>query len=272
MPGEFFLGALLMSAKFLQTLFGLDGQVAVVIGGTGVLGGALAEGIAQAGATVVVAGRSEERGQACVDRIQAAGGRAGYLPVDVYSLESIRQLERTIVEQHGHVDILVNCAGVNASTPYEQIDEEGWRRVIDGNLTATHLACQAFAPAMARQERGGAILNIGSVTAHLPLSRVFAYSASKAAVVNLTKNLAREYAEKKVRVNVLCPGFFPAEQNRAILDKERVTNIMAQTPMRRFGEPHELVGAAILLVSRAGGSFITGAEIYVDGGFTGMRF
>jgi NAD(P)-dependent dehydrogenase (short-subunit alcohol dehydrogenase family) len=125
---------------------------------------------------------------------------------------------------------------------------------------------------MARQEHGGAILNIGSVTAHLPLSRVFAYSASKAAVVNLTKNLAREYAEKKVRVNVLCPGFFPAEQNRKILDAERVANIMSQTPMRRFGEPQELVGAAILLVSRAAGGFITGAEIYVDGGFTAMRF
>jgi NAD(P)-dependent dehydrogenase (short-subunit alcohol dehydrogenase family) len=261
-----------MSAQYLQHLFGLDGQVAVVIGGTGVLGGALAEGIAQAGATVVVAGRSQERGQACVDRIRSAGGKASYLPVDVFARDSIRQLEQSTVEQHGQVDILVNCAGVNSSTPYEQIDEQDWRRVIDANLTATHLACQAFAPTMARQEHGGAILNIGSVTAHLPLSRVFAYSASKAAVVNLTKNLAREYAEKKVRVNVLCPGFFPAEQNRAILDKERVANIMAQTPMRRFGEPHELVGAAILLVSRTAGSFITGAEIYVDGGFTGMRF
>jgi NAD(P)-dependent dehydrogenase (short-subunit alcohol dehydrogenase family) len=125
---------------------------------------------------------------------------------------------------------------------------------------------------MASQKEGGSILNIGSVTAHLPLSRVYAYSASKAAVVNLTKNVAREYATKGVRVNALCPGFFPAEQNRRILDKDRVENIMRQTPMARFGEPHELVGATLLLLSRKAGSFITGAEIYVDGGFTGMRF
>jgi len=116
------------------------------------------------------------------------------------------------------------------------------------------------------------VLNIGSVTAHLPLSRVFAYSASKAAVENLTKNLARGYATQNVRFNTLCPGFFPAEQNRKILDKERVDNIIGQTPMARFGEPEELVGASILLLSQAAGSFVTGATVYVDGGFTAMRF
>jgi NAD(P)-dependent dehydrogenase (short-subunit alcohol dehydrogenase family) len=118
---------------------------------------------------------------------------------------------------------------------------------------------------------GGSILNIASVSAHLPLSRVFAYSASKAAVVNLTQNVARELAPMGVRVNALCPGFFPAEQNRTILDPARVEKIMAQTPMARFGEPHELVGAALLLLSRRAGSFITGASCYVDGGFTAMR-
>ncbi len=117
---------------------------------------------------------------------------------------------------------------------------------------------------------GGAILNIGSVSAGPPLSRVYAYSASKAAVVNLTQNVAHEFAKHKVRVNVLCPGFFPAEQNRAILSKERVENIMRHTPMNRFGEPSELVGAAILLLSKQAGSFITGATVYVDGGFTAV--
>src|SRR5207253_11394139 len=115
---------------------------------------------------------------------------------------------------------------------------------------------------------GGSILNIGSVSAHLPLSRVFAYSASKAAVLNLTKNVARDFAPHKVRVNILCPGLFPPEQNRKILAPERVVNIMRQTPMNRFGEPSELVGATLLLVSSKAGSFITGAAIYVDGGFT----
>lgn len=261
-----------MSAEYLNELFGLDGQVAVVIGGTGVLGGALCEGLAQAGALVVVAGRSKERGEERVQQIEAKGGKASFAAVDVGSRQSIEQLRDGILKDHGHVDILVNCAGVNSATPFEKIDEPDWQRVLDTNLKATFEACQIFAPQMASQKDGGSILNIGSVTSHLPLSRVYAYSASKAAVVNLTKNIAREYATKGVRVNSLCPGFFPAEQNRRILDKDRVENIMRQTPMARFGEPHELVGATLLLLSRKAGSFITGAEIYVDGGFTGMRF
>ena len=261
-----------MSAEFLQQLFSLDGQVAVVIGGTGVLGGAFCDGLAGAGARVVVSGRSEQRGGQRVDAIVAAGGTASFKAVDGTSRESVTALRDAIVADHGHVDILVNCAGVNAATPYEAISDDDWHRILNGNLFATHLACQIFAPTMAVQETGGSIINIGSVTAHLPLSRVFAYSASKAAVVNLTQNVAREYATKGVRVNAICPGFFPAEQNRKILDKTRIENILGQTPMARFGEPEELVGAAILLASRKGGSFITGAAYYVDGGFTAMRF
>ena len=115
-------------------------------------------------------------------------------------------------------------------------------------------------------------MNIASVTADKPLSRVFAYSASKAAVVNLTQNIARELAPSGVRINALCPGFFPAEQNRQILDEKRTASILSQTPMARFGEPEELIGAALLLLSKKAGSFITGAAYYVDGGFTAMRF
>jgi len=258
--------------SFIRNLFGLDGQVAVVIGGTGVLGGALCDGLAHAGVLVVVAGRSAERGAARVAAIEQAGGKARYSEVDVTSRASIQSLLDSTVQACGRVDILVNCAGVNSAVPYEQIADEDWDRVIDTNLKATHWGCQIFAPHMAGQAEGGSILNIGSVTSHLPLSRVFAYSASKAAVVSLSKNVAREYATRKVRVNTLCPGFFPAEQNRKILDKERVENIMRQTPMARFGEPPELIGAMLLLVSRKAGSFITGTEIYVDGGFTGNRF
>jgi NAD(P)-dependent dehydrogenase (short-subunit alcohol dehydrogenase family) len=258
--------------SYLAQLFGLQGQVAVVIGATGVLGGALADGIAAAGATVVVAGRSVERGGERVAAIGAAGGWAEFIAVEADKRDSMQQLLQRAAEISGQVDILVNCAGTNSSTPYAEITDEDWHRVIDSQLTATHLGCQVFAPYMAKQAAGGAILNIGSVTSHLPLSRVFAYSAAKAAVVNLTQNLAREYATQNIRVNVLCPGFFPAEQNRKILDPQRVENIMRQTPMARFGEPHELVGAAILLLSRRAGSFITGEDIYVDGGFTSMRF
>ncbi len=261
-----------MSKDYLQRLFGLDGQVATVIGGTGVLGGALCDGIAQAGAHVVVSGRSEERGMERVAAIEALGGSAEFAAVDVTSRESITALKDAVVGKHGKVDMLVNCAGVNSAVPYDEITDDDWSRVIDTNLKATHLGCQIFAPVMAAQDDGGSILNIGSVTAHLPLSRVYAYSASKAAVNNLTKNVGREYATQGVRVNSLNPGFFPAEQNRKILQPERVQKIMDQTPMARFGEPHELVGATLLLLARNAGSFVTSTEIFVDGGFTGMRF
>lgn len=261
-----------MSSDFLAKLFGLDNQVAVVIGASGVLGSALAEGLASAGASIIVAGTNAKRGEEKVTRITELGGQAQFAEVDATSTESLQGLLDASIKAYGRVDCLINCAGVNSSTPYEEITEEDWQRVIDTNLTGTHLACQVFAPYFAKQEEGGSILNIGSVTAHLPLSRVFAYSASKAAVVNLTQNLAREYATQGVRFNTLCPGFFPAEQNRKILDKERVDNIMSQTPMARFGEPEELVGTALLLLSRKAGSYITGATMYVDGGFTAMRF
>ncbi len=260
------------SKNFTHDLFNLDDQVAVVIGATGVLGGALADGVAQAGAKVIVAGRSEDRGRERVAAIDALGGEAAFCGVDVTSRDSIKQLLAHALETFGRADMLINCAGVNSSTPYEEITDEDWARVIDTNLTATHLGCQVFAPHFATNARGGAILNIGSVTADTPLSKVFAYSASKAAVVNLTKNLAREYAPRKVRINVICPGFFPAEQNRKLLTAERQQNIFDRTPMNRYGEPEELVGAALLLLSAAAGSYITGADLYVDGGFTAMRF
>lgn len=259
------------SANYLHQLFGMDGEVSVVIGGTGVLGGALCDGIAQAGAHVVVAGRSAERGQARVDAIKELGGEASFAAVDVTSRESMQSLRDTVLAERGRIDSLVNCAGVNSAVPYEEIPDEDWSRVLQTNLDATHLGCQLFAPKMA-EAGSGAVLNIGSVTSHLPLSRVFAYSASKAAVVNYTKNVAREYATRGVRVNALCPGFFPAEQNRKILDKDRVANILGQTPMDRFGESEELIGAAILLLAKKAGSFITGIDVYVDGGFTGNRF
>jgi NAD(P)-dependent dehydrogenase (short-subunit alcohol dehydrogenase family) len=259
-----------MSESYVERLFGLTGQVAVVIGGTGVLGGALAQGLAQAGATAVVAGRDAEKGNARVREIEATGGRAAFAPVDVTRRESIEALLRDVLATQGRVDMLINGAGVNNASPYLEVKDEDWDRVLDSNLKAVHWGCQVFGRQMA-SAGGGAILNIASVSAHLPLSRVFAYSASKAAVVNLTQNVARELAPSGVRVNALCPGFFPAEQNRKILDAARVEKIMSQTPMARFGEPHELVGTTLLLLSGRAGSFITGAAYYVDGGFTAMR-
>jgi NAD(P)-dependent dehydrogenase (short-subunit alcohol dehydrogenase family) len=236
-----------------------------------VLGGALANGLAQAGAAVVVAGRSAERGRARAEAIVQAGGTADYIEADVERRQSIKALLAATLARHGRVDMLVNGAGVNSASPYLEVKDEDWDWVLRSNLTSVHLGCQVFGGHMA-SAGGGSILNIASVTADVPLSKVFAYSASKAAVVSLTQNVARELAPRGVRVNALCPGFFPAEQNRKLLDAQRTASIMSQTPMARFGEPSELVGAAILLLSRRAGSFITGASYYVDGGFTAMRF
>ncbi len=245
----------------------MEGQVAVVIGGAGELGGAICRGLGQAGAHVVVADLTEEPCRKRVDQLHGLGVPASYCLVDVTSNESLERLLAESLRITGRVDVLVNCAGVNFGSPFLEHPEEKWDFIMAVNLKGVFRACQVFARHMV-QAGGGAILNIGSVTSHLPLSRVFAYSASKAGVLNLTRNIAQELAPKGVRVNAICPGFFPAEQNRKLLDRERVENIMRGTPMGRYGEPDELIGAALLLCSRKAGQFITGAAINVDGGFT----
>ncbi len=249
-------------------LFGLKGRVAVIIGGTGELCGAMAEGFAAAGATVALVGRDAAKAEARLDRIARDGGKAEFFPCDTTSKAGLQKLLAGVLATFGRVDILVNGAGVNSPTPFFDISEEEFDRIITVNLKGLMLACQIFGRYMV--ERGsGSIINIGSASGLKPLSRVFTYSASKAAVHNLSQNLAREWAAQGVRVNVLVPGFFPAEQNRKILSPDRVASIMARTPMKRFGEAHELAGAALLLASDAG-SFITGTELVVDGGFDAM--
>ncbi len=260
-----------MSADYLRDLFGLEGQVAVVIGGAGVLGGALAEGILRAGAHVVIADLTDEGCQRRVEALKQFGPHASYATVDVTSRASIERLLAEALQVNGRVEILVNCAGVNAGSTFLEATEADWDRVMAINLKAVFQACQVFAGHMVA-EGGGAILNIGSVTSHLPLSRVFAYAASKAGVVNLTKNIAHEFGTQGVRCNAICPGFFPAEQNRKLLDPQRIDNIMRHTPMARFGEPEELIGAALLLLSPKAGRFISGATVNVDGGFTAAWF
>ena len=260
-----------MSAEYLQKLFGLSGQTAVVIGGAGVLGGALCRGLAEAGACVVVADLAEDACRARLEELEKLGGKAAFCVVDVTSMRSIENLLAAALQQTGRADVLVNCAGVNYGSPFLEHPEQQWDRVMAVNLKAVFQACQVFARHMAAAG-SGAILNIGSVTSHLPLSRVFAYSVSKAGVLNLTRNIAQEFGARGVRVNAICPGFFPAEQNRRLLDQQRIDNIMAGTPMGRFGEPEELIGAMLLLLSPVAGSFITGTHVNVDGGFTAAWF
>ena len=263
-----------------DTLFDLTGDVAVVIGATGVLGGAIAEGLARAGAAVAVLGRSQERGDACVQRIADAGGRARFFHADATQPASLTRAHREIDAALGAPTVLVNAAGgndpkttVTPDNPVEKVAADAWRASFETNLVGgILLPCQEFGPAMCSRGKGS-IINIASVTAHIPLSRVMAYSSSKAAVLSLSQFLAREWATKQVRVNTITPGFFPAEQNRALLFNQdgsptpRTQAILGHTPMARFGEPKELVGAAIFLASHAASSFITGTDIRVDGGF-----
>jgi NAD(P)-dependent dehydrogenase (short-subunit alcohol dehydrogenase family) len=258
-------------SNYLETLFGLTGQTAIVIGGAGVLGGAMCAGLMQAGAHVIVADLTEEGCKARVEALAKLGGRAGYCTVNVTSRESLENLLAETLRQTGRADILINAAGVNAGSAFLDATEADWDRILAINLKAVFQACQVFGRHMVAAG-GGSIVNIGSVNSHLPLSRVFAYGASKAAVLNLTRNIAHEFGTKGVRANVICPGFFPAEQNRKLLDADRIDNIMRHTPMRRFGEPEELIGALLLLVSPKAGSFMTGAAINVDGGFTAAWF
>lgn len=263
-----------------MNLFDLQGEVAVVIGATGVLGGALADGLAEAGAKVAVLGRNAERGEARVKAIQGKGGTAAFFNCDAISRCSLTEAHEQIEAKLGAPTILVNAAGgnapqvtVTAERPFEQIQLADWQANFDLNLAGgVLLPCQEFGPAMCKRGRGS-IINIASVSAHLPLSRVVTYSAAKAAVLSLSQFLAREWATKGVRVNTLTPGFFPAEQNRKLLFNEdgsptaRTKSIWGHTPMNRFGESHELMGACLFLASHKASSFVTGTDIRVDGGF-----
>lgn len=248
-------------------LFSLRGKTAVIIGGTGELCGAIAEGFAAAGAHVVLVGRDAAKAEARLARIQSKGGSGEFAACEATDKAALTRLRDGLLAR-GPVDILVNGAGTNSPTPFLDIAESEVDRILAVNVKSVILGCQVFGEAMVKAGRG-AIINLGSESALTPLSRVFTYSASKAAVHNLSKNLAREWAPRGVRVNTLVPGFFPAEQNRKVLSPDRVASILAKTPMGRFGEARELVGAALLLASDAGG-FVTGSELVVDGGFAAM--
>ena len=256
--------------SYIEELFGLSGKTAVVIGGTGELCGAMGVGLAKAGAEVVIVGRNEEKAKEKLEVVEAAGGQGYFVPCDVGDAGALGGLLHKVVEKSGKVDILVNGAGVNSPTPFFDIPEDEFQRILDVNLKAVFLACQVFGKHMVERGEGGSIINVGSISGLNPLSRVFTYSTTKGAVHNLSKNLAREWAPHRVRVNILVPGFFPAKQNRKVLTPDRVKAIMRHTPMYRFGDKEELVGATLLLASEKAGNFITGHEMVVDGGYSAM--
>ncbi|HEV3003545.1 MAG TPA: SDR family oxidoreductase [Pirellulales bacterium] len=262
-------------------LFNLEHETAVVIGGTGVLGGAMAEALAAAGARVAIVGRNAERGARRVGLIETSGGRAMFQPADAADRDSLMRARDAIAGAWGTVSVLVNAAGGNRpdatlspGADFCQLPLAAWQGVFDLNLVSgVLLPCQVFGQAMLAAGRGS-IVNIASMAGMVPLSRVVAYSAAKAAVINLTKFLAREWATRGVRVNSISPGFFPAEQNRALLFEkdgsytQRGGQIIGHTPMARFGQPQELGGAVVWLAAPRASSFVTGQNIVVDGGFS----
>lgn len=251
-------------------LFDLSGKTAVVIGGTGELCGAMAEALAGAGAYVILAGRSEEKAAVRLGAIREAGGAGEFLAVEASERGSLEGLLAGALASRGRVDILVNGAGANSPTPFFEITDEEYERLFRINTTAVFTACQVFGKYFVENGIAASVINVGSMSGLIPLSRVFTYSMTKAAVHNLSRNLAREWAPNGIRVNTLVPGFFPAEQNRKVLNPERVAGILRHTPMGRFGGAEELAGATLLLASGTAGAFITGAELVVDGGYSAM--
>ena len=264
-----------------QKLFDISGKTAVITGGTGVLGGAMAMGLAMAGAHVVALGRKKENGDALLKTIREAGRNAMFVQADVLDAAQLNDAKEKILKEHKSIDILINAAGGNmpgAVILPEQnffdlkIDE--FQKVVDLNLLGTVLPTKIFCDVMARQKKG-VIINIASMSSFRPITRVVGYSAAKAAIDNFTGWLAIEMAKKfgeGIRVNAIAPGFFITEQNRRLLTNEdgsftaRGQAAINNTPFARFGVPEELIGTLIWLCSDAS-KFVTGVDIPVDGGF-----
>lgn len=262
------------------TRFDLSNGVAAVIGATGTLGGAIAQGLASHGAKVAILGRNAERGEARAKAIRDEGNTAVFVRADAMDRAALTVAHAKVENELGPCDILVSAAGgtdtrasVTPEQPFEDLPIDAWQYNFDLNLVAGVLyPAQVFGPAMVNRGKGS-IINIASVSSHIPVSRGIAYSAAKAAVINVTRFLAREWATTGVRVNTITPGFFPADQNRALLynpdgtPTPRAEQVLGHTPMNRFGKPEELVGASVFLASQEASGFVTGSDIVVDGGF-----
>jgi NAD(P)-dependent dehydrogenase (short-subunit alcohol dehydrogenase family) len=271
-----------MKAQELTELFSLKGRVAIVTGGTGVLGGAMAAGLAAAGAKVAILGRRAEQAATVAETLTAAGGIAMPLPADVLDTAQLADARKTVLAKWGRIDILLNAAGGNSAdatvfneVTFFNLKQEAFQKMLDLNLIGSVLPSQVFGEAMAEAKRGS-IINISSMASQRVLTRVIGYSAAKAGIDNFTRWLAVEMAHKYgegIRVNAIAPGFFVGEQNRAFLLNQdgtlspRGQTIVDHTPMKRFGEPEELIGAAVWLASDAA-RFVTGVVVPVDGGFS----
>jgi NAD(P)-dependent dehydrogenase (short-subunit alcohol dehydrogenase family) len=230
----------------------------------------MAHGLADSGATIVVVDINTANAEARAQAIRESGRKAVSVHADASRRQDLERALQTTVDGFGRVDVLINAAGINSGTPFFDITDEEWGRILDVDLKSIFLACQIFGRRMVEAGHGGSIINISSIASDPPLSKVFTYSVAKGGINQLTRFLAREWAPHRVRVNAILPGFVPAEQNRKLLTPERTAQALGHTPMGRFGEPHELVGAAIFLAAERASSFVTGTLLRVDGGFGAM--
>ena len=237
----------------------------MVVGGTSGIGQAIALGLASAGADVVASSRTMDGVNETADQIEASGRRTLRIASDAKSRESLQQLHDAVLASFGHVDILVNAAGITKRVPTLDCTDELWNNILDVNLTGTLRACQVFGKTMLKQQKGR-IINIASLSTFVAFQEVAAYCASKAAVGSLTRSLAVEWSRDGVCVNAIAPGVFPTDLNRSLLDSPRGHELLTRTPMARFGKVEELIGAAVYLASDESG-FTTGQILAVDGGF-----
>lgn len=253
-----------MNADFLGSLFGLDGRVALVTGASGGIGQALAHGLAMAGATLALHGRRRARLEGALADVRAGGGVADVFEAELGDLAGVRGLADAVHERFGRIDVLVNCAGMNRREPIAEVRPETYDEIMHANLRSAYFLSQAVAPRMAAQG-GGKIVHVGSINAAIGLAGVSVYGLSKSALVQTAKVMAIEWADDNIQVNCLCPGFIETELTAPLWRSERREWILARQPIKRPGQPADLVGMCLYLASPAS-AFTTGQAFYVDGG------